>query len=85
MATPRRTIGELWATYERAILSSPQVSLVQRQETRCAFYAGAHAMFTCVTEDLDADHEPTAADLQYMDHLQSELATFMLQVQRGRA
>ena len=47
--SPAPTIAEEWDTYETKVLS-PSCPVVQRPETRRAFYAGASAMFHALTE-----------------------------------
>ena len=71
----RLTLAESWTEFERAVLPA-HVGDLQRSEMRKAFYGGASAMFGCVTGGLDADHEPTMKDLEYLDSLNKELHDF---------
>lgn len=82
--TMTTTIRELWDSYARDVVPK-DAPIVQRWETRRAFYAGAQALFTSILTMLDPGEEPTEADLSKMDHLEEELTSFKEDVRAGRA
>lgn len=71
----RLTFADEWQEFQRAILPL-ECSLTQRVETKRAFYAGARVFMRLTMGNLDADHEPTELDVQYMDALNNELLQF---------
>jgi len=78
----RLTLGEEWQSYQAAIFANlPDVSIVQRIETKRAFFAGARSLLKLQMGNLDAEHEPTELDLRYMDALDGELRAFVLQLE----
>jgi hypothetical protein len=54
----------------------------QKVETRRAFYAGAHAVFTGMLANLSSDGELTRGDLEVMGGIQSELDEFLAEMGR---
>lgn len=52
-------------------------SAVQLEETRNAFFAGAHHLFNSIMTILDPDAEPTDADLARMSMINDELQSFI--------
>lgn len=80
----RRALSDEWDSYAKDVLPKG-APMVQRVETRRAFYAGAGAMFSCVAGGLDADHEPTDLDVAYMESLHQELIQFSRDIATGAA
>jgi len=62
-------------------LDAPEIQI---REMRNAFMAGAQHLFSSIINMLDADTEPTAADMKRMDLIDAELKLFAKEVQ-GRA
>lgn len=60
----------------RHIAIAPDASDAQLKEMRMSFFAGAQHVFAALTS-LDADDEPTAADLGRMDAVYQELDRFL--------
>lgn len=80
----RVNLGDQWDDYAREIL--PQgAGVAQKVETRRAFYAGAAAMFSLLSNGFDADSEPTDLDLDYVTALSREIAQFGEDIARGKA
>lgn len=79
----RVTLAQEWDQFARTLLA--HAGIVQRVEMRRAFYAGAASMFTLLTGGLDADHEPTALDLAYVESLNQETVAFARDIAEGRA
>lgn len=78
-------LGAAWRTYRTRVipLTAPPV---QATESRRAFYAGAHALFTVMLAALEpGDGEPTAAELRMVDELDEELRAFAQEIKDGRA
>lgn len=49
---------------------------IQKDEMRFAFFTGADHLFSSIMSTLDADAEPTAADVKRMDDIHRELEKF---------
>lgn len=80
----RQLMAEQWDVFARTVL--PQgCSLLQKQEMRRAFYAGAQAILFKVITSFAPEEEPTEADLQIMENVYEELQDFASQVKQGRA
>jgi hypothetical protein len=77
-------MAEEWDKYARGVLPK-DAPLVQKQETRRAFYAGAYSIFFRVIDSLAPESEPTEDDLKIMTALQEELQAFKGLVKAGRA
>jgi len=77
-------IGEQWETYRTKVIPK-SAGAVQLQETRRAFYAGAEAMYRVVMEMLSPESEPTEADIQAMQEIMQEMASFAKDVVDGKA
>ena len=85
MSQPKRMLmAEEWDKYARGVLPL-NAPLVQKQETRRAFYAGAHSILFRVIDAFAPETEPTDADLQIMENLHQELLDFAAAVKAGRA
>lgn len=80
----RRSLAAEWTAYAEQVIPE-HAPLVQRIESRRAFYAGAQALLGLISGGLDADHEPTALDVAYLDALNHELTAFGRAVGGGRA
>lgn len=57
----------------RLYVMSKDAGPVQVDECRLAFMAGAEHLFSSIMSTLDADAEPTAADLKRIDQIHTEL------------
>jgi hypothetical protein len=80
----RQLMAEQWNEF--ACVTLPEnCGLLQRQEMRRAFYAGAQTILFRVIVALAPEAEPTAEDLHLMDDLDQELKDFARSVQEGRA
>ena len=86
MSEMPRTIGEQWETYNDLVLPS-SASPVQRQETRRAFYGGAHAALQALLNNVGDDpNEPaTEEEEALLEGLISECDAFMTAVLAGEA
>jgi len=82
MSEPRRFRTE-WLDYVARVMP-PNVSAVQLQETRRAFYAGAQSLLALVMRDLEPDAEPTENDIALMEALHAELQQFARDVGTSR-
>ena len=77
-----RTIADMWATYQGAVLPD-DAPPIQVQETRRAFYAGAHILLCDLpgmTEDVSED-----AGVARLEALHRECQAFFVLVAAGRA
>lgn len=83
-STPK-TLAEVWRELSHRMLDPIGADRIQRQEMRRAFYAGANAAITIVTDNMSPSDEPTEADFALMDNLVKELNRFSEAVQSGRA
>ena len=72
----RRLVVEGWNSYRREVLPQ-ECGPVQLEETRRAFYAGAAHLFYALQSVLDADAEPTDADLAQMQAIEVELVQYV--------
>jgi hypothetical protein len=55
-------------------LDAPQIQI---EEMRNAFFAGAQHLFSCITDILEPDAEPTDKDIKRMDLIDQELRAFI--------
>lgn len=85
--TPRTrvSISTGWYDYERAILDPAGATNIQRKESRRVWYAAIQWFMAGMTAGLDADAEPTEADMAYMSGIDDELKQFVKDVKRGFA
>lgn len=79
-----RLIAEQWATYRERVLPAA-VSVMQIQECRRAFYAGAQALYFGIMAGLSPGPEPTDADEEFLKAAEVELQEFAADVAAGRA
>ena len=77
-------VADLWQSYADRVLPR-NASWVQRQETRRAFYAGAHALFVGIVNGLTEGPEPQEEDLRALDDLRDEFEAFARDVAAGKA
>lgn len=70
----RRTLADEWRDFSLTIPA--RAPAVQRDEMRKAFYAGALSLLVLISGGLDADPDPTALDVAYLDALHRELSEF---------
>lgn len=69
-----------WEGYK--MLLDPRAGPVQLEETRIAFYAGAHHLFASIMNILDPGKEPTEKDLNQMSLINKELEEFIVEYKR---
>ena len=84
MGIKRMLMAEQWDEFARRVLPVG-CSVLQRTETRRAFYAGAQSILFRVITAFAPDAEPTAEDIQIMEDLHQELRDFGKLIQEGRA
>ena len=77
------TIAAHWKSFEAGVVPADACD-VQRQETRRAFYAGAHAML-CTVQSLGADTVSEDAGVAILEGLVAESGLFAAEVAQGRA
>lgn len=58
---------------------------VQWVESRRCFFGGAATLFDTIMRVMDADREPTEADLRRMERIAKELERFYADMAGGRA
>ncbi|SCB52262.1 hypothetical protein GA0061099_103013 [Bradyrhizobium yuanmingense] len=76
LADAGKLIEAGWIGY-RLVVMHPDAPLVQLEECKLAFFAGAQHLFGSLMNILDpGDEEPTEADLRKMDLIDKELRTF---------
>jgi hypothetical protein len=80
-----RIIDKEWRAFASRIYQG--ASPLQVQECRRAFYAGAVSMFHAMVESVSSGEsdQPTAADLQLMEDIDTEIETYVQDLQHGRA
>lgn len=74
----RPRIADEWRHAESLCVPAG-ASAGQRADMRTMFYMGAVARFGLLTHALDADNQPTAADVAYVEGLQAELQAYAAQ------
>lgn len=77
----KKYIADGWASY-RELVVPPDASDAQVTDTETAFYAGAALLWYAIMAGLDDGTEATAADLQRMDNIQSEVDAFGQKIDR---
>jgi hypothetical protein len=80
----RKSIAEQWDDFSLRV-GLYNVSPIQRQEMRRAFYGGAASILSSLVMGLDEDHEPTEEDMEYISSLHQEMSQFGKDLQAGRA
>jgi hypothetical protein len=76
----KRPIADLYATYAERVLPAGADN-IQKQETKRAFYAGAHALFEMVVFKSDNEEE----GMQYMTEIQKDAELFCEEIKKGKA
>jgi hypothetical protein len=76
---------EEWNGYMKAVFPDGRPDAIQLQETRRAFYAGAHAILSRILGDLTGGTEAEEQDLTMMNDFENELRSFNEDVKAGRA
>jgi hypothetical protein len=84
MHNTRLLVKEQWDSYARDVVPK-NASREQITETRRAFYAGAGSVLFGVIAAFAPEAEPTTADLQVMEDIQTELWAFNELVKKGVA
>jgi hypothetical protein len=64
-----------WEGYKMQL--DPRAGAVQVEETRIAFYAGAHHVFQSIMTAMDPGKEPTEQDMARIALIQAELDEFI--------
>jgi len=77
-------IEKAWQDYEWKVIP-PTAPVVQRVESKRAFYAGAAALLDGLTEKLEDGKEPTLKDLKLIHDVFGELTSFYQKVKAGEA
>ena len=73
-----------WTMFRKAVIR-PDAPAQQLQDMRLAFFAGAQHLFGSLNGIMDADAEPTEADLSRMSSIDRELRVFIEQFKAGLA
>ena len=70
-------IKDGWDSYHDLVLPK-NISDIQRDETRKAFYAGAAVLWTSILKhlDLSGEEEPTEKDFDILEGIQNEINAF---------
>lgn len=79
-----KLLDKQWRSFAERVMPAG-APLIQHQECRRAFYAGAQAFFGIVMTEAEAGDEPTDADMDMIQSLDDELQQFARDVERGRA
>jgi hypothetical protein len=80
----RKTIEQGWDDYRRAVIPR-EAGVVQIQEMRRAFYAGAESLMVQIINGLSPGPESTPGDVDYLSALNVELHNFAEAVKKGMA
>jgi len=78
-----RIIQPIWEDYQRKLIPA-DAPLVQIQETRRAFYAGARGLLRAIEDILSPGHDPTNADVNMLQSVYLELEAFAKSVEAGK-
>jgi hypothetical protein len=70
-----------WIAYRHKVVPAG-AGTVQVEESRQAFFGGAHHLFASIMEILEPSAEPTENDLKRMDQIDNELKGFIEALQR---
>jgi len=76
------TIADQWATFEKMVITDPDITDDHRQEMRLAFYAGAHAVVS-MQADLADSRASGAAIVAIIDVWVGEITDVMQPTNRG--
>jgi|SRR3954468_3438724 hypothetical protein len=80
LADEGKLIAAGWTAY-RHLAMHPEAPPDQIRECRIAYYAGAQHLFGSLTSMMDADAEPTDADMNKMELMHRELLDFIAEFQ----
>lgn len=84
MAEKQKLILTGWNSYRRMLPAD--AGKVQIEETRCAFYGGAHWLFGALMMTLEPGNEATPGDLTRVQAIHDELLEFTASlVEAGKA
>lgn len=78
-----KTVAEQWKSFRDEVMP-PNVSRIQQQEMRRAFYAGAQALLTLMVVNV-TDEMSDEEGGEYTNSLSEELMAFAKDVKEGRA
>lgn len=70
-----------WLGYRLQVLP-PDAPQIQIDECRIAFFSGAQHLFSSIMGIMDADREPTEADLRRMSAIDTELTAFIAEFKK---
>ncbi len=74
-----QSIKKEWESYEKAVLSNPEIPDVQRKETRRAFYSGFLSMFSQL-EQIGTPEVSEQAGEVHLNAIKAEIEQYMLEV-----
>lgn len=77
-----KIIEQQWLSYRSAVLPK-EAPLIQLQECRRAFYAGAQALLQTLLTAVSPGQEVTDEDAQVLERVQKELDEFAKAVESG--
>lgn len=80
----RKIVAEQWKSYAKSTLPT-DCSLVQRTETKRAFYAGAQGVLFGIMEAMTPTADAEDGDVQMLQDIHDELLEFGRDVKEGRA
>lgn len=80
----RKLLAEQWKSYAKSVLPV-DCSIVQRTETRRAFYAGALEVFIGIMAALTPTGDAKEGDVQMLQDIHDELLEFGKDVKEGQA
>jgi len=80
----RKSISEQWDDFSLRV-GLYNVSSIQRQEMRRAFYGGAASILAALVTELDDNREPTEADMEYISSLHREIGKYGEDLRAGNA
>lgn len=78
IAPVARTVAAMWEEYHTQVYPLLHPHSSQYKELERTFYSGVMSLYSWLTEDLDADDEPTDNDMARMEKLDTELRTYFI-------
>lgn len=79
-----QVIEKSWLSYRTECIHA-EAGQLQLIESRRAFYAGARALLTAITDILEPGEEATDADIAMLEAIHVELNDFMDALKAGKA
>lgn len=71
------TMAVMWDGYFASVYPTVSPDSIQGQELKQAFYSGAYCLFNWFMVQLDEDAEPTDADVDRVEVMHNEIASYM--------